>query len=59
MTAKEMKKAGYRSDEINAVVKAKWEQARLVASEAWAKAVAGTPPRYVYRAPKKSVMERW
>jgi hypothetical protein len=82
MTAKEMKKAGYRSDKINAVVKArrasdklwkrafdtaaaarvakaKWEQAQLVASEAWAKAVAGTPLRYVYHAPKKSVMERW
>ena len=82
MTAKEMKKAGYRSDEINAVVKAKrasnklwkqafdtaaaarvakakWEQAQLVASEAWAKAVAGTPPQYVYYAPKKSGMERW
>lgn len=40
------------------VAKAKWEQAQLVASEAWAKAVAGTPPQYVYPAPKKSAVER-
>jgi hypothetical protein len=35
------------------VAKAKWEKAQLAASEAWAKAVAGTPPQYVYRATKK------
>jgi dsRNA-specific ribonuclease len=81
MTAKEMKKAGYRSDKINAVMKARrasdklwkrafdamaaarvakaeWEQAQRVASEVWAKAVMGTPPRYVYHAPKKSALER-